>query len=69
VGHRAGNLAVRSMETTRRFIEAGQKHGQRTDVLDRIGKQSASDPSDDALRRREAELTAELEAIRERRDG
>ena len=66
VGGKNGNLALRGMEGTRRFVETGAKIGQHTDVVDgRIG--TADEPDKEALRRREAELTAELEALRERR--
>ena len=66
VGSRNGNLALRGMEGVRRFIETGQRHGQYTDVVEgQVGTMAEAEAA--GLLRREQELTAELEAIRERR--
>jgi hypothetical protein len=74
VGSRNGNLALRGMEGVRRFVETGAKVGQRSDVVDgRIasahGEASPAEAEKAELLREEQELTARLEAIRERRGG
>ena len=63
VGNRNGNLALRGLEGTRKFIESGQRHGQRQEVLDDVRPASEQQPNLD----REVELTAELERLREQR--
>lgn len=64
VGTKNGGLALRGMSETRQLILAGERIGQNTSVLD--GEPVAA-TADEALKQREAELTAELEALRERR--
>jgi hypothetical protein len=62
VGTREASTATGSFREVRRTVVEGQRIGYEKHVLDG-GAQS----QDDELKRREAELTAELEAIRERR--
>ena len=69
VGTKNGNLAIRAVGTVMRGIELGEKVGQRKDVVEgRIEAPSASSEAE-LLRAEEAELTARLEALRERRGG
>lgn len=63
VGTREANTATGSFREVRRTVVEGQRIGYEKEVLD-----GGPPPVDEAaLLRREAELTAELEAIRERR--
>lgn len=69
VGAKAANASLRGVTVGLRAIEIGQRVGQHHEVADvSSGDQPATQESEDeALKRREAELTAELEAVRERR--
>ena len=64
IGVREGNTSLRAISETRKVIVDGQKVGYTKSVID-------APPSEEgerlSLLQREAELTAELEAIRERR--
>jgi hypothetical protein len=63
VGTREAGTATGSFREVRRTVVEGQRIGYEKPVLD------CGAGGDDALLRREAELTAELEAIRERRSA
>lgn len=65
VGVREANTSLRAIGETRKIITDGQRMGYEKHVIDSPGVCD----SDDELRRRESELTAELEAIRERRSA
>lgn len=67
VGSRDGGAILASVREARRSVEVGQKIGQNKDVLDAPGGSVPTEGVDEEILRREAELTAELEAIRERR--
>lgn len=65
VGARDATASFAGIRETRRCVETAQQIGENREVLD-------GEPETDsrtALRQREEELTAELEAIRERRGG
>lgn len=67
MGVKEGNLAIRAGNFTIRSAEFRRRHGEEL-----AGTQTPEDESrirDEALRVREAQLTAELEAIREQRSG
>lgn len=64
IGVREGNTSLRAISETRKLIVDGQRVGYEKAVLD-----TTAASEDDELIRREAELTTELEAIRERRNG
>jgi hypothetical protein len=63
-GSKELNTSLRGVNTGLRSIEIGQRVGAQKEVCN-IADDGES--SDDALRQREAELTAELERLRERR--
>jgi hypothetical protein len=65
VGTREATTATGSFREVRRTVVEGQRIGYEKAVLDHDGPRDNSD----ALRLREAELTAELETIRERRSA
>ncbi len=62
---RMSRTAVAEVRALQRGLKVAQEVGENRHVLD-LGHQSAED---DALRQEEAELTARLEARRERRGG
>jgi hypothetical protein len=62
IGVREANASLRGVGETRKLIEMGSKIGERKEVLDAPGA-GTEDPD----LARERELTAELEALRERR--
>lgn len=64
VGVREANTSLRAIGETRKLIVDGQRVGYNKEVLDLCGEDEEA-----ALVRREQELTAELEAVRERRGG
>lgn len=67
LGVREGNLAIRAGNFTIRSAEFRRRHGEE---LAGPQDQAAQDRiRDDVLRAKEAQLTAELEAVREQRTG
>lgn len=66
IGVREGNGFIRAVSETRKLIVDGQRIGYQKDVLDSPGVQP---DGDEVLRRREAQLTADLEATREQREA
>lgn len=65
VGTREASSATGAFREVRRTVVDGQRIGYEKSVLDHPGAPS----EDEILKAREAELTAELEALRERRRG
>lgn len=70
VGAKQANASLRGVTVGLRAVELGQRVGQHHEVADvQDGAQCQEESEQAALLRREAELTAELEAIRERRSA
>jgi hypothetical protein len=62
IGTREAGAVLGSVRETRRTVQAGIQIGENRPVLDHPGQDGG-----DTLAREEAELTAKLEAVRERR--
>lgn len=67
MGVREGNLAIRAGNFTIRSAEFRRRHGE--DLAAPTDPDHDQRVRDESLRTREAQLTAELEAIREQRGG
>jgi hypothetical protein len=65
MGTREAHASLRGIGEARKMIETGEKIGQNKNIADPIDE--PLEGKEEFLRRREKELTAELEAIREQR--